>query len=85
MTINDPDWLTPFSLCTGIALVCGYALLGATWMIIKSTGRLQRKMVHYARGLLVLVSFFCFSLVFGRLCIVRKCFIVGIAFQMCYY
>ncbi|HCL6965560.1 TPA: cytochrome d ubiquinol oxidase subunit II [Legionella pneumophila] len=58
MTINDPDWLTPFSLCTGIALVCGYALLGATWMIIKSTGRLQRKMVHYARGLLVLVSFF---------------------------
>ena len=58
MTINNPDWLTPFSLCTGIALVCGYALLGATWMIIKSTGRLQRKMIHYARGLLVLVSIF---------------------------
>lgn len=58
MTINNPDWLTPFSLCTGIALVCGYALLGATWMIIKSTGRLQRKMIHYARGLVVLVSIF---------------------------
>ena len=27
-------------------------------MIIKSTGRLQRKMIHYARGLLVLVSIF---------------------------
>lgn len=58
MTINNPDWLTPFSLCTGIALVCGYALLGATWMVIKSTGRLQRKMIHHARGLLVLVSLF---------------------------
>lgn len=58
MTINDRHWLTPFSLCTGMALVCGYALLGATWMIIKSSGRLQRKMIHYARGLLVLVCLF---------------------------
>lgn len=58
ITINKPDWLTPFSLCTGIALVCGYALLGATWMNIKSSGRLQRKMTHYARGLLVLVVLF---------------------------
>ena len=58
MTINNPDWLTPFSLSTGIALVCGYALLGATWMIIKSTGRLQRTMIHHARGLLVLVGLF---------------------------
>lgn len=51
-------WLTPFSLVTGIALVCGYALLGSTWMIIKSTGRLQKKMIHFTRGLLVLVSLF---------------------------
>ena len=58
MTINNPDWLTPFSLCTGIALVSGYALLGATWMIIKSTRRLQRRMIHHARGLLVIVSLF---------------------------
>jgi len=58
MTINNPDWLTPFSLVTGIALVSGYALLGATWMIIKSDGRLQKRMVHFAKGLLVVVSFF---------------------------
>lgn len=51
-------WLTPFSLLTGIALVCGYGLLGATWMVIKSDGRLQRKMIHNAKGLLVLVSMF---------------------------
>jgi cytochrome d ubiquinol oxidase subunit II len=58
LTINDKNWLSPFSFLTGIALVCGYGLLGATWMIIKSEGRLQRKMVHYAKGLLVLVSLF---------------------------
>ncbi|TAL64682.1 MAG: cytochrome d ubiquinol oxidase subunit II [Legionella sp.] len=58
MTINNPNWLTPFSLCTGVALICGYALLGAAWMIIKSSGRLQRKMIHQAKGLLVLVSLF---------------------------
>ncbi|CDZ77299.1 Cytochrome d ubiquinol oxidase subunit 2 [Legionella massiliensis] len=58
MTINNLNWLTPFSLCTGIALICGYALLGSTWMVIKSTGRLQRTMIHHARGLLVLVGLF---------------------------
>lgn len=58
MTINNPDWLTPFSLLTGVALVCGYGLLGATWMIIKSEQRLQKKMIHFAKGLLILVSLF---------------------------
>ncbi|VEG91337.1 cytochrome d ubiquinol oxidase subunit II [Legionella spiritensis] len=58
LTINDTDWLTPFSLLTGIALVCGYGLLGATWLIIKSEGKLQRRMIGYAKGLLVIVSFF---------------------------
>ena len=33
------DWLTPFSLLTGVALVVGYALLGATWLIYKTRGR----------------------------------------------
>ena len=35
------DWLSPFSLLVGVALVCGYALLGATWLIMKSEGALQ--------------------------------------------
>ncbi|ATY31110.1 cytochrome d ubiquinol oxidase subunit II [Sphingomonas psychrotolerans] len=30
------DWLTPFSLLTGASVVCGYALLGATWLIWKT-------------------------------------------------
>jgi cytochrome bd ubiquinol oxidase subunit II len=35
------DWLSPFSLLVGVSLVCGYALLGATWLIIKSEGEMQ--------------------------------------------
>jgi cytochrome d ubiquinol oxidase subunit II len=35
------DWLTPFSLLTGIALLIGYALLGATWLIMKTEGELR--------------------------------------------
>jgi cytochrome d ubiquinol oxidase subunit II len=37
------DWLTPFSLLTGVSLVIGYALLGATWLILKTEGRLRDK------------------------------------------
>ncbi|KRD96317.1 ubiquinol oxidase subunit II [Bosea sp. Root381] len=37
------DWLTPFSLTTGAAVVIGYALLGATWLNLKTTGALQEK------------------------------------------
>lgn len=36
------DWLTPFSITTGIALVVGYVLLGSTWLNMKTTGNLQR-------------------------------------------
>jgi cytochrome d ubiquinol oxidase subunit II len=35
------DWLTPFSVMTGLALVCGYGLLGATWCVLKTTGLLE--------------------------------------------
>jgi cytochrome d ubiquinol oxidase subunit II len=34
------DWLTPFSILTGMALVVGYALLGATWLVMKTEGGL---------------------------------------------
>lgn len=37
------DWLTWFSLLTGAALVVGYALLGATWLILKTSGELQAR------------------------------------------
>ena len=37
------DWLSPFSLLTGAALVVGYALLGATWLVWKTEGPTQAK------------------------------------------
>ena len=37
------DWLTPFSLLTALGLVIGYALLGATWLNLKTSGELQHK------------------------------------------
>lgn len=37
------NWLTPFSVVTGAALVIGYALLGATWLIWKTEGHVQRR------------------------------------------
>jgi len=35
------DWVTPFALFTGLALVFGYALLGAAWLVLKTEGELQ--------------------------------------------
>jgi cytochrome bd ubiquinol oxidase subunit II len=35
------DWLTPFSLLVGVSLVIGYALLGATWLVMKTGGTVQ--------------------------------------------
>jgi cytochrome d ubiquinol oxidase subunit II len=35
------DWLTPFSILTGAALLFGYTLLGAGWLIMKTEGELQ--------------------------------------------
>ncbi|WP_324749342.1 cytochrome d ubiquinol oxidase subunit II [Sphingomonas sp. LY54] len=46
------DWLTPFSLLTGASLCVGYALLGATWLIWKTEGEIQRDATRFARWLL---------------------------------
>lgn len=36
------DWLQPFPLVVGVGLVFGYTLLGATWLVTKTEGELQR-------------------------------------------
>src|SRR5688572_17479949 len=36
------SWFSPFSMLTGAAVVFGYALLGSTWLILKTEGTLQR-------------------------------------------
>jgi cytochrome bd ubiquinol oxidase subunit II len=45
------DCFTPFSIVTGLALVFGYALLGAGWLVLKTEGPLQawaRRLGRYA-------------------------------------
>lgn len=37
------NWLNPFSVMTGIALIAGYILLGSTYLIIKTTGSVQER------------------------------------------
>ncbi len=45
------DWLTPFSLLTGAGVVLAYALLGATWLIMKGTDSLAQHAVRMAKWL----------------------------------
>ncbi len=48
MIIPAHNWLTPFSAFTGLSLVFGYGLLGATRMIIKTDGALQHRLYFIA-------------------------------------
>lgn len=45
------DWLAPFPLFVGAGLVVTYALLGSTWLIVKTQGPLQARMIAIARPL----------------------------------
>lgn len=45
------DWLTPFALFVGLGLLVTYALLGCTWLIMKTDGALQVRMVGLASPL----------------------------------
>lgn len=50
------DWLSPFSVMTGVAVVFGYALLGSTWLVMKVAGPVQDKArkLAWASGLVTL-------------------------------
>lgn len=58
------DCFTPFSLLTGVALVFGYALLGAGWLVLKTEGELQAMARRLGRMALlgVLAAIFFVSL-----------------------
>ncbi|PLC54995.1 cytochrome d ubiquinol oxidase subunit II [Pollutimonas nitritireducens] len=45
------DWLSSFSIFTGLGLIVAYALLGCTWLILKTQGPLQDRMLQLARPL----------------------------------
>ncbi len=42
------DWLTPYTLLTGIGVVAGYALLGACWLVWKLQGDVQERAYRLA-------------------------------------
>jgi len=54
------DWLSPFTILTGVSLVVGYGLLGATWLNMKTEGRVQerarRLAFWFAGGMLVAIA-----------------------------
>jgi cytochrome d ubiquinol oxidase subunit II len=47
------DWLTPFTVFCGLALMVGYALLGACWLVWRTTGPLQERCRRHARTLAI--------------------------------
>ncbi len=52
------DWLTPFSVMCGVGLVVGYALIGACWLVMKTSGGVEQAARRFAKPLLLaLVAF----------------------------
>lgn len=49
------DWLSPFTIFSGLAVCVGYALLGATWLIMKTDGQLQGRAYRIAINTAVLL------------------------------
>ncbi len=45
------DWISPFSLFVGIGLLVTYALLGSTWLIMRTEGALQLRAYWLTRWL----------------------------------
>lgn len=52
------DWLSGFSIMTGLAVTAGYVLLGATWLIMKTDGETQEWARKAASYILIFVAFF---------------------------
>lgn len=49
------DWLTPFTVMTGLGLLAGYALLGTTWLIMKTDSETQAWAYRLTPRLLIAV------------------------------
>ena len=52
------DWATPFALLCGLALIAGYGLLGATWLVMKTEGAVAERARGHAKLLLLAVLAF---------------------------
>ena len=52
------DWATPFALLCGLGVAAGYALLGATWLVLKTEGAVAERAREQAKVLLIVVLAF---------------------------
>lgn len=52
------DWATPFAAVTGLGVLSGYALLGATWLVMKTEGPVQNHARRLAQSLILVVLAF---------------------------
>jgi cytochrome d ubiquinol oxidase subunit II len=52
------DWATPFSVMCGLGVVAGYALLGATWLLIRTSGEVAERARELAKWLILAVLAF---------------------------
>jgi cytochrome d ubiquinol oxidase subunit II len=69
------SWLHPFAILTGIGLVLGYALLGASWLVLKSEDDLHDWALQRIRWLaasVLAVLFLAFTLTFDYSVLARN-------------
>jgi cytochrome d ubiquinol oxidase subunit II len=52
------DWATPFALLCGLGVTTGYALLGATWLVMKTEGAVAERARGQAKVVLLAVLAF---------------------------
>jgi cytochrome bd ubiquinol oxidase subunit II len=52
------DWATPFALLCGFGVLAGYALLGATWLVLKTEGAVAARARGQAKVFLIVVLAF---------------------------
>jgi cytochrome d ubiquinol oxidase subunit II len=52
------DWATPFAVLCGLGVVIGYALLGATWLVMKVEGPVAVRARQHAKSLIPVVLVF---------------------------
>jgi len=52
------DWATPFAVLCGLGVIAGYALLGATWLVLKTEGEVAKRARKHAEAMLYAVLAF---------------------------
>ena len=52
------DWASPFGLLCGLALIAGYGLLGATWLVMKTEGAIAVRARRQSKACLIAVLVF---------------------------